>query len=75
MSLLDKLYRTKTIKEYLTSYPENKWPQAVKLTMLYGIHALNLHNPNPLPLEILEETVRKAKTIFAVEDMIPSMRR
>jgi hypothetical protein len=43
--------------------------------MLYAIHALNMHHPNPLPVEILEETVRKAKTLFAVEDMIPSMKR
>ena len=65
MSLLEKLEEEPLVSKYLSYYTQMEKFEAMKSTLLYGICSLKLHYNNPLPMTLLNETVRKAKAVYA----------
>jgi hypothetical protein len=62
------------VREYLSYYSESERVRAIEAILFYGIYTLQLHYSSPLPIPLLEDTVRKAKAIFLVDDLIPGIR-
>lgn len=65
MSLLEKLEEEPIVSKYLSYYTTMEKFEAMKSTLLYGICSLKLHYNNPLPMTLLNETVRKARAVYA----------
>jgi hypothetical protein len=63
MNLLEKLATDPIISDYLSHYSTNEKSDAIRSTLLYGICSLKIHYNNPLPMTLLNETLRKVKVI------------
>jgi hypothetical protein len=76
MNLLEKLTKDQIISKYLSYYTKHEQIDAIQSTLVYGICQLKLHYNNPLPLTLLNETLRKAKTLYncstAASSIMPS---
>jgi hypothetical protein len=70
------LLRNKTIRNYLGHFSSKEVPDAIKLTLLYGIVALSKAHPNggrPLTIEQLKGVLAQGRMTLAMEQALPEV--
>lgn len=65
------LLTNRTIRNFLNSYSQEKWPDAVKLTLLYGIISLRQSMGVAfVPLEKIRQKISRSETAYCVEEKL-----
>jgi hypothetical protein len=65
-----------TIKEYLQRYSPQEWPEVTKLTLTYGIVALqHSYEGRILSLRELRQAVETSNTTLVVQRNVPQLQR
>lgn len=65
------LLTNRTIRNFLNSYSQEKWPDAVKLTLLYGIVTLRQSMGVAfVPLETIRQKISRSETAYCVEEKL-----
>ncbi|GMH36066.1 hypothetical protein BSKO_03934 [Bryopsis sp. KO-2023] len=68
------LLTNRTIRNFLTSYREDSWPEVVKLTLLYGVQTLQQQfGHQRVSLERIREEVRQGVVANTVQESIPEI--
>ena len=75
MDLQSFLLRCRDIQQLLSQYPEVKWPRVVRAVLLYGYFSLKSQGCGGLPVEVLEDKVRKSGYYLQVEDLLPTLKQ
>lgn len=67
------LLTNRTIRNFLSSYKTDSWPDIVKLTLLYGIVTLRKHvgGLEQIPLEKIRTLVRQMEAAHCIEEKLP----
>lgn len=65
------LLTNRTIRNFLNSYSQEKWPDVVKLTLLYGIVTLRQSmGVTFVPLEKIRQKISRLETAYCVEEKL-----
>ena len=75
MDLLSFLIKCRDVQQLLSQYPETLWPRVVRAVMLYGFFSLKVQGCGALPVEVLEEKVRRSGYYIQVEGLLPALKQ
>ena len=75
MDLLRFLTKTRDIQVLLSQYQESLWPRVIRAVLLYGYHSLRTQSAVALPIEVLEDKVRRSGHYVQVEDLLPNLKK
>lgn len=69
---MEDFLKNRLVRNYLNNFPEQHWKQAAKLTLIYGIQAIQEHYPlQQLTLDNLKNILQSNNAFQTVEDNIP----
>lgn len=75
MDLLSFLIQCRDVQQLLAQYPETLWPRVVRGVMLYGFFSLKVQGCGALPIEVLEDKVRRSGYYIQVEGLLPTLKQ
>lgn len=75
MDLLSFLIQCRDVQQLLAQYPEAMWPRVVRAVMLYGFFSLKVQGCSALPVEVLEDKVRRSGYYIQVEGLLPALKQ